>query len=485
MIDTHAHIDTEAFDGDRDDVIARAVESGVGCIIIPAINPAGFDKLFDVADSSPHLKCGVGIHPHHALECNGTELARIRREAKREKVVAIGEIGLDYYYDFAPVDVQKNVFRDQLRIARETCLPVIVHNREADSDILEILGQEQDGTLGGVLHCFSSPADTLQKALDLGFHVSFTGNITFKKSTMDEVVMNAPLDRIMLETDSPYMTPVPFRGKRNEPSLVRLVAQKIAEIKSVTIEEVIKMTTINAKKLFNLSLIFVLAFIMASPAWSQLKNIKINEPEDDQLEEEVNPYRKYIGISPVLGINTIVYTYYLEEGQLDISNEGITAYGASLNIGLFNFLVFEATYLYSKNEKIAKDWNYLLNPNYHRFAEFSLHWIANPWGRINIFATTGLSAVFNSIGRRTYEGFYENNQLGINTGIGAYINIPTKWGLIAPSFGWRLNFPLGKIQSNYARRVSGQTEPEIIETNVSTFFSIPRLQVIWFLPFKW
>lgn len=247
MIDTHAHIDADVFDENRDQMIAQAFANGVKAIIIPAIEPDRYDGVLSICNQYEHIYCGMGVHPHNANDYSAPVEDRIIALLENPKVRAVGEIGLDYYYDFAPKDVQQEVFRRQLNIAKSYDMPVIIHNRESDDDMIEILQEEQNGELKGVLHCFSSDLTMLHNALDLGFHVSFTGNITYKKSILDEIVRATPLDKIMIETDSPYMTPVPHRGKRNEPQFVRFIAQKIADIHALTFEEIITMTSNNAK----------------------------------------------------------------------------------------------------------------------------------------------------------------------------------------------------------------------------------------------
>jgi len=260
LIETHAHIDADVFDEDRDQMIAQAFANGVKAIIIPAIEPDRYDGVLSICNQYEHIYCGMGVHPHNANDYSAPVEDRIIALLENPKVRAVGEIGLDYYYDFAPKDVQQEVFRRQLNIAKSYDMPVIIHNRESDDDMIEILQEEQNGELKGVLHCFSSDLTMLHKALDLGFHVSFTGNITYKKSILDEIVRATPLDKIMIETDSPYMTPVPHRGKRNEPQFVRFIAQKIADIHALNLEEIITMTSNNAKSLFRLPL-FLIVFL--------------------------------------------------------------------------------------------------------------------------------------------------------------------------------------------------------------------------------
>ena len=250
MIDTHAHLDTEVYDNDRDEVFAKALESGVSNIIIPATEPNGFHNIIQLANSRKNLYYALGVHPHTANEYNEEVEQEIKTIAETDdKLKAIGEIGLDYFYDFTPRDLQMKVFAKQLALAEALDLPVIIHNRESDKDLIAIL-EKFNNRIQFVLHCFSSNINTANHAMELGAYFSFTGNITFKKFDLSEVIELIPNDRIMLETDSPYMTPVPYRGKRNEPKYLNLIANKIAEIKKININEVIKMTTDNAKKLF-------------------------------------------------------------------------------------------------------------------------------------------------------------------------------------------------------------------------------------------
>src|ERR1035437_6666354 len=254
MIDTHCHIQVKDYDADRGEVLAQAVLDGVEALIVPAIDEPSFDATLAMAlVTAPRVACAIGVHPHHASEVTDATLDRIAQLMDNPHVAAVGEIGLDYHYDFSPKDVQQRVFLEQIRIARNAGKPVIVHNRESDDDVLRILSAEQDGKLNGVLHCFSGTNDVLQRALAIGLHISFTGNITFKNSTLAGVVADVPLERVMLETDSPWMSPPPWRGKRNAPGRVRMVAEKIAEIKGLSVDTVIMQTTMNAKRFFGLA----------------------------------------------------------------------------------------------------------------------------------------------------------------------------------------------------------------------------------------
>ncbi|MFC2130639.1 TatD family hydrolase [Bacteroidota bacterium] len=472
MIDTHAHIDFNAFDEDRKDIIERAFNSGVEYIIIPGVEPKDFSRLLELTQEYKNLYCGMGVHPHNAKDADKVVFNSIRKNADNHNVKAIGETGIDYYYDFAPKDLQQAHFRNQLKIAKETGLPAIVHNREADEDVLRIIEDEQDGSLKGVLHCFSSPPETLNKALELGFNISFTGNITFKKSNLDEVVRDVPLDRLMLETDSPFMTPVPLRGKRNEPANVKYIAQKIAELKSISFEEVIDMTSKTAKKLFNLS-IFLLAFLLAfsmTSAQSILDDIaEVESPE----EELIHPYKKFIGFGPVFGTNTVVETYFLEIGEKDVSYDGLFAIGGAITYGVFDYLVVEAAYNYSKNTKIVEEQDGLIDPSIYQNFEISTHWIINPYSRVNFFGTLGATAFFNSFNN------VPNNQIGWNAGLGFYVNIPSDYGLFNIVAEWKINFETERKTQLYWD-YSKKTQEE---KDTKSFYSIPRVTILYYPPF--
>lgn len=476
MIDTHAHIDTDAFDEDRDLIINNALDAGLEKIIMPAIEPKGFDNLIKTAEKYNDVYFGIGVHPHNANEVNEGVLENIREIAKHPKCIAIGEIGLDYYYDFVDKETQKEAFAKQLELAKMLEKPVIVHNRESDDDILSIIKEHQDGNLRGVLHCFSSDNDVLKQALELGFLVSFTGNITFKKSKLSPVVDEAPIDRIMIETDSPYMTPHPYRGKRNEPRQVALVAEKISEIKKISIEKVIEMTTRNAKKLFNLS-IFLLAFFISFGFIQAQDEEYYDEYEENAEINYENPYKKFIGIGPLFGTNTIVETYYPEED--DRSYEGILGIGGGIEYGLTDHFLIEFVYLYSKNQKISDDSDGTLEPNIHQAMELSLHWVPRYDNPINFFLTLGPSLLMNrystGIGR-----FNDESKFGINAGLGLYGNIKIKnAGLFQLVAEWKVNFVFGRSTLEIDPRDIENTEP----VEISTFFSIPRFGVYWFPPF--
>jgi len=481
MIDTHAHIDFEAFNEDRFEMTKRAFENGVEYIIIPGVEPKHYTRLLNITNKNDKLFCGMGVHPHNALDASDEVFEQILENTKNENVKAIGETGIDYYYDFAPAEIQKKVFRRHLQIAKLTNLPVIVHNRQADDDIIDIINSEQDGRLKGVLHCFSSPVQTLEKALDLGFNISFTGNITFKKSNLDEVVEKTPLERIMLETDSPFMTPVPNRGKRNEPANLKFIAQKISEIKSISIDEVIAMTSKTAKLFFNLTLdkllvssivlFLLLSLYSVSSGQSIVKDIAKEEQQQEELE---HPYPKFIGFGPIVAPNTAVETYYLTVGEKDQSYDGLPAYGASLSYGVYDYLVAEVSYIYSKNKKISEQ-NPGIAPSLYQMLELSTHWVINPYSRINFFGTLGGTYFFNS------HNNVPSEQLGWNCGVGMYININTDYGLVAVSGEWRINFETEKnLKANLFKRLGDSRDMVLTKS----YYSLPRATIIYFPAFK-
>lgn len=250
FIDTHAHLNFESFDADRDAVIQRAVAEGVDKIIVPSVDEKSSRLAIDLAEHYPQVYAAVGIHPQDAQNYSETRIQTFYEWAAHPKVVAIGEIGLDYYRDYNPRDLQIQVFRRFLQLANETNLPVIIHNREADTDILPIVEGKECELVTGVFHCFSSGVATAHRVLEAGFLISFTGTVTFKKSDSVNVLRELPLTKLMIETDSPFLAPVPFRGKRNEPAFVRYVAEKFSEVKDVPLEEIARTTTKNAYRLF-------------------------------------------------------------------------------------------------------------------------------------------------------------------------------------------------------------------------------------------
>lgn len=249
--DTHAHYDDERFDIDRFDLIASMPSSGVELILNPGCDVTTSEAAVSFSEKYPFMYAAVGFHPHEAQHMDDNALLRIEELAAAPKVKAIGEIGLDYHYDFSPRDVQKACFRAQMDLARKLGLPVIIHEREACADTLEIIKDYPD--VPGVFHCYSGSWETAKTILAQGWYLSFTGVITFKNARKAlEVIENMPLDRIMIETDSPYLAPVPNRGKRNSSLNLPFIAETIAKLRGMTVEEVAKLTTENGKHFFGI-----------------------------------------------------------------------------------------------------------------------------------------------------------------------------------------------------------------------------------------
>ncbi|HEV7372571.1 TatD family hydrolase [Arenibaculum sp.] len=254
LVDSHCHLDFPDFADERDEVVARARRAGVARMITICTYLSRFDRIREIAQAYPDVYCTVGVHPHNAgSELAGVSAERIAELAAHPKVVGIGETGLDYYYDKSPRDAQERSFRIHCRAARDTGLPVIVHTRDADEDTGRILEEEGAGRgLDGVLHCFSSGRALAEKALEMGFYVSLSGIVTFRNSEeLRAIVGTVPLDRILVETDAPFLAPVPKRGKRNEPAFVAHTAAVVAEVKGVTPAELARRSTENALRLFS------------------------------------------------------------------------------------------------------------------------------------------------------------------------------------------------------------------------------------------
>jgi len=256
LVDTHAHLNFDSFDGDRENVIQRAREAEIGAIVNVAIDVPTSDASLALAETYPEIWASVGVHPQDAHTLDDAGRQRLRELTKHPKVVAVGEVGLDFYRDYNPREVQERVFREMLGLAQEADLPLIIHTRDSIERTLALLEEKlAEGPLRGVFHCFSGDREIAERVLALGFYVSFCGNLTFKNSRLPEVLKVVPLERLLLETDSPFMAPVPHRGKRNEPAFVRLTARKIAEIKGLPLEQVVARTTENAVQLFRLKLV--------------------------------------------------------------------------------------------------------------------------------------------------------------------------------------------------------------------------------------
>lgn len=254
LIDSHVHLDDLRYDTDRDTVLQRAEAAGVETMVTIGCDLATSQAAVALAQTHQQVFATIGVHPHEAKEIKDGWYEVFRSLARQPKVVAYGEIGLDYHYDHSPREIQRERFREQIHLARELNLPLIIHTREAQDDTVTILREEGAGDVGGVFHCFSGDAWLAKDALDMGFYLSFSGVLTFKNATMlRDIAKTVPLDRLMVETDCPYLTPVPYRGKRNEPAYVQYVAETLAEIRgNGSFESLARATVDNTKRLFRI-----------------------------------------------------------------------------------------------------------------------------------------------------------------------------------------------------------------------------------------
>jgi TatD DNase family protein len=250
LVDSHCHLDDQQFDADREEAIQRARAAGVEAMMAIGTGngPPDLEAAVRLADRYPFIHATVGVHPHDAAKATEETFATLRQLADYPKVQAIGEIGLDYHYDFSPRDVQRSVFERQLSIAEEAGKPVVIHTREAWDDTLAVLRSRWQG--GGIMHCFTGDEQQARAALDLGFHLAFGGVLTFPKAdAVRQAARITPADRLLVETDCPYLAPVPRRGKRNEPAFLVETARRLAEVRSVSIEEIARQTTANFERL--------------------------------------------------------------------------------------------------------------------------------------------------------------------------------------------------------------------------------------------
>jgi len=251
LFDTHAHLNDTQFNEDLQEVINRAQNEGVTNMVVVGFDRPTIQRAMELAETYEFIYACVGWHPVDAIDMTDEDLVWIEELASHPKVVAIGEMGLDYHWDKSPKEIQKEVFRKQIRLAKKVKLPIVIHNREATADIVEILKEEGAEEVGGIMHCFSGSPEVAQECVKMNFYISLGGPVTFKNAKKPkEVAAEIPLEKLLIETDCPYLAPHPYRGKRNEPSYVKLVAEEIAEIKGLTFAEVAVATTRNAKKLF-------------------------------------------------------------------------------------------------------------------------------------------------------------------------------------------------------------------------------------------
>ncbi len=252
VVDTHTHLNMDRYDDDLPEVIKRAEEAGVGLIIDVGVDVESSQKSIQISERFKSIFSAVGCHPHDAVKMKEKDFCRLERLLNHDRVVAVGEIGLDYHYNFSPPEVQREVFKRQLEMASEKNLPVIVHMREAMRDGIKIMENYYKKVRGGVFHCFGGGVEHVHKVVEMGFFISFTGVITFHNFNSFKKVESVPLNRLLLETDSPYMAPVPERGKRNEPAFIVHIIKVLSSIYRTSEEDIATVTTDNAVRLFEL-----------------------------------------------------------------------------------------------------------------------------------------------------------------------------------------------------------------------------------------
>jgi len=253
LFDSHCHLEDERFEGEVEAVLARMAEAGVGRCILAGSDLESSRRIAALAGTHPNVYGVVGVHPHEAGGFGQDTLPQLEELLQKPHIVGVGEIGLDYYYDFSPRQAQREAFVRQLDFAYEKGKPAVFHVRDAHGDVTDVFRGRKGRLPAGVLHCYTGSAESAREYLDMGFYISFSGSVTFKNAhRLLEAVRFVPLDRLLVETDSPYLAPVPMRGKRNEPAYVRYVAEKVAEIKEVPLETLIAQTTANVEKLYGI-----------------------------------------------------------------------------------------------------------------------------------------------------------------------------------------------------------------------------------------
>jgi len=253
LFDTHMHLNARQFEEDQEEVIKRATEAGVTNMVVVGFDDETIPLAIELAEKYDHIYAAVGWHPVDAIDCKPEHLDWLESLTKHPKVVALGEMGLDYHWDNSPKEVQVEVFRKQIRLAKKLEMPIIIHNREATADVIRILQEENAAEIGGIMHCFSGTLEEVQPCLDMNFYISLAGPVTFKNAKeVKEVAKIIPIDRLLIETDAPYLAPHPYRGKRNEPSYVKLVAEEIARLREMDFETICEVTTCNAFDIFGI-----------------------------------------------------------------------------------------------------------------------------------------------------------------------------------------------------------------------------------------
>lgn len=254
LFDTHVHLNARQFIDDRDEVIQRAVEAGVTRMTVVGFDDETIPLAIEIAETYDFIYAAVGWHPVDAIYYKEKHFDYLLKYAAHEKVVALGEMGLDYHWDTSPKDVQERVFREQIRLAKRVNMPIIIHNRDATDDVIRILQEENAEEIGGIMHCYSGTVEQMQPCLDMNFYISLAGPVTFKNAKEPkEVAKKVPLDRLLIETDAPYLAPHPYRGKRNEPAYVTKVAEEIAKLRNLSYEVICEITTKNALEIYRIN----------------------------------------------------------------------------------------------------------------------------------------------------------------------------------------------------------------------------------------
>jgi len=253
LFDTHVHLNARQFIEDRDEVIKRAFDAGVKYMVVVGFDAETIPLAIEIAEEHETIYAAVGWHPVDAIHYRKEHLDYLKELSKHDKVVALGEMGLDYHWDTSPKEVQESVFRKQIKLAKGINMPIIIHNREATSDVINILKEEDAKEVGGIMHCYSGSVSEMHTCLDMNFHISLGGPVTFKNAhEVKDIAKLVPLDRLLIETDAPYLAPHPYRGKRNEPAYVTLIAKEIARLRGIEYERLCQTTTQNALKLFRI-----------------------------------------------------------------------------------------------------------------------------------------------------------------------------------------------------------------------------------------
>lgn len=253
MIDTHSHIYLKDFDEDRNEVLDRAKEAGVQSILMPAIDFGSLESMDSIDYDGINFYKMAGLHPCDVAELNKGFEEKLHNMCSKEEIIGVGETGLDYYWSKEFIAAQKLSLEAHCRVAKQVKKPIILHNRESTEDLLNLIEQEQDGSMTGIWHCFNGTVEEGKRAIDLGFHLGIGGVVTFKNGGVDKTVAELPLDKMVLETDAPYLSPTPKRGKRNEPAFMKFTAEKLADIFNLSLEKIVQRTSKNAQSLFELS----------------------------------------------------------------------------------------------------------------------------------------------------------------------------------------------------------------------------------------